>query len=84
MLGSNVGWHMKAGLVVLGLMLSGCAVGGVALPSRPALPTVRYVAPCDPQAVAGLTQDAVEALRNRDLLWQQHVERLERQMEGPR
>lgn len=75
---------MKVGSVMLVLVLSGCAASRVAPPPRPALPEVRYLNPCDPKAVAGLTQEAVEALRNRDLLWQRHVERLERQLQGVR
>jgi hypothetical protein len=46
------------------------------------LPEVRYVEPCDPKAVAGLTNDAVEALRRRDILLQRHIERLEQQLQG--
>jgi hypothetical protein len=46
------------------------------------LPEVRYVPPGDSKAVAGLTQEAVEALRKRDLLLRQHIERLERQLQG--
>ena len=36
----------------------------------------------DPQAVAGLTADAIEALRKRDLLLQKHIERLEWQLQN--
>ncbi|MBI3302931.1 MAG: hypothetical protein HYZ72_12770 [Deltaproteobacteria bacterium] len=80
----SMGWNMKVGLLVVLVVLSGCALEAVALPPRPALPEVRYVDPCDPKAVAGLTSEAFEALRNRDLLWQRHVERLERQLQGAR
>jgi hypothetical protein len=48
------------------------------------LPEVRYVPPCDPKAVAGLTQEAIEVLRKRDLLLQQQIERLEQQLQGRR
>ena len=69
-----MGWIMKVGLLVLLLMLSGCSLGAVAPPPRPALPEVRYVDPCDAKAVAGLTPDAVEALRQRDLLLRRQIE----------
>ena len=79
-----MGWNMKVGLLVLVLFLPGCAGWMLAAPPppRPALPEVRYVDPQDPKAVAGLTAEAVEALRKRDLLLQQHLERLERQIQG--
>jgi len=76
--------HMKVGVLVLLALGSGCAMGAGAPPPRPVLPEVRYVPPCDPQAVAGLTQDAVETLRKRDLLLRQHIERLEQQIHGQR
>ncbi len=79
------GGHMKAGLLVLLTLLSGCSLGmSVPTPPRPALPEVRYVPPCDPKAVAGLTQEAIEILRKRDLLLRQHIERLEQQIRGQR
>lgn len=74
---------MRKGLVVLGVVLSGCSLSSRVPPSpTPALPEVSYVAPCDSKAVAGLTQDAVEALRNRDLLLRRHIQRLEQQLRG--
>ncbi len=74
---------MRKGLVVLGLVFSGCSFGTRAQPPpAPALPEVTYVVPCDPKAVAGLTQDAVEALRNRDVLLRRHIQRLEQQVRG--
>lgn len=76
---------MKAVVLVLLMLLSGCALGTAAPPPpRPALPEVRYVAPCDPKAVAGLTQEAIEVLRKRDLLLRQHIDRLEQQIHGQR
>lgn len=74
---------MNVGLLLLVSLLPGCAwwVTAAPLPSRPTLPEVRYVEPSDPKAVAGLTNDAVEALRKRDLLLQRHIERLERQIQ---
>jgi len=76
---------MKAVVLVLSMLLSGCALGAAAPPPpRPALPEVRYVPPCDPKAVAGLTQEAVEVLRRRDLMLRQHIERLEQQIHGQR
>ena len=76
---------MKAVVLVLLMLLSGCALGTAAPPPpRPALPEVRYVPPCDPKAVAGLTQEAVEVLRKRDLLLREHIERLEQQIHGQR
>jgi hypothetical protein len=80
-----MGWDMNVGLLVLMVWLPGCAWWAAAaapLPPRPALPEVRYVEPCDPKAVAGLTNDAVEALRRRDILLQRHIERLEQQLQG--
>ena len=75
---------MRKGLVVLGLVFSGCSFGtrGQPPPPGPALPEVTYVVPCDPKAVAGLTQDAVEALRNRDLLLRRHIQLLEQHVRG--
>jgi len=74
---------MRKGFVVLLMVLSGCSFGTAAPPPpSPALPEVAYVAPCDPKAVAGLTREAVEALRNRDLLLQHHIQKLERQIQG--
>ncbi len=77
---------MKAGLLVLLTLLSGCSLGMSAPlpPPRPVLPEVRYVPPCDSKAVAGLTQEAIEVLRKRDLLLRQHIERLEQQIQGQR
>ena len=76
---------MKAGLLVLLTLLSGCSLGAVAPPPpRPALPEVRYVPPCDSKAVAGLSQESIETLRKRDLLLRQHIEQLERQIQGQR
>ncbi|HEV8714283.1 MAG TPA: hypothetical protein VGX03_15835 [Candidatus Binatia bacterium] len=76
---------MQAVVLVLSMLLSGCALGTAApSPPRPALPEVRYVPPCDPKAVAGLTQEAIEVLRKRDLLLRQHIERLEQQIHGQR
>ena len=76
---------MRAVVSVLLLLLAGCSLGtAIPPPSRPALPEVRYVAPCDAKAVAGLTQEAIETLRKRDLLLRQHIERLEQQIQGQR
>ena len=49
---------------------------------RPSLPAVHYVKPNHPEAVAGLTQDAVEVLQERDRRWQQYVELLEERLQG--
>jgi hypothetical protein len=75
---------MNVGLLVLISLLPGCAWWATAAPPppKPTLPEVRYVKPNDPKAVAGLTNDAVEALRKRDLLLQKHIERLEKQLQG--
>jgi hypothetical protein len=75
---------MRKGLVVLGFVFSGCSFGTRAQPPPPApvLPEIAYVAACDPKAVAGLTQDAVEALRERDLILRRHIQRLEQQVRG--
>jgi len=76
---------MRAVVLVLLLLLAGCSLGtAIPPPPRPALPEVRYVPPCDAKAVAGLTQEAIETLRKRDLLLRQHIERLEQQIQGPR
>lgn len=69
---------MRAGLAALLLVASGCALATPAPPPRPTLPEVTYVAPCDANAVVGLTQEAVEALRRRDQLLRRHIELLER------
>jgi hypothetical protein len=76
---------MNAVVLALVLLLPGCAWWATAAPPppRPTLPEVRYVPPSDPQAVAGLTADAIEALRKRDLLLQKHIERLEWQLQNP-
>jgi hypothetical protein len=73
---------MRKGLVVLGLVFSGCSFGSRAQPPlpAPALPEVAYVAACDPKAVAGLTQDAVDALRERDQVLRRHIQHLEQQI----
>jgi len=75
---------MRMGLAVFGLIVSSCSLGarGQPPPPTPALPEVTYVAACDPKAVAGLTQDAVEALRERDLILRRHIQRLEQQVRG--
>jgi hypothetical protein len=75
---------MNVGLLVFVLFLPGCAwlVTAAPPPPRPSLPEVRYVDPHDPKAVAGLTAEAVEALRKRDMLLQRHLEALERQIQG--
>ena len=76
---------MRAVVPVLLLLLAGCSLGtAIPPPPQPALPEVRYVAPCDAKAVAGLTQEAIETLRKRDLLLRQHIERLEQQIQGQR
>lgn len=75
---------MRVGLAVLLLIVSGCALATSAPPARPTLPEVTYVAPCDAQAVVGLTQEAVEALRRRDQLLRHHIELLEQQAQGIR
>ena len=76
---------MRAAVSVLLLLLAGCSLGtAIPPPPRPALPEVRYVAPCDAKAVAGLTPEAIETLRKRDLLLRQHIERLEQQIQGQR
>jgi len=75
---------MRKGLVVLGLIFSGCsfATRSQSPPPAPVLPEVTYVVPCDPKAVAGLTQDAVETLRERDLILRRHIQHLEQQIRG--
>ena len=75
---------MRMVLVVLGLMLTGCSLGTRSQPPPPppALPEVTYVTPCDTKAVAGLTQEAVDALRTRDLLLRRHIQYLEQQIRG--
>jgi hypothetical protein len=75
---------MRMWLAVVGLIISGCSLGTTTTqpPPAPILPEITYVAPDDPTAVAGLTQEAVEALRNRDLLLRRHIQRLEQQIRG--
>lgn len=79
----HVRWRVRGGALLL-LLFSSCAPTFAPPPPRPVLPEVRYVNPDDPHAVAGLTAEAIEALRQRDLLWQQHVERLERHIQEKR
>lgn len=63
------------GLIVFGLIFSACSFGTRVQPplSAPVLPEVSYIPPRDPKAVAGLTQDAVETLRDRDLILRRHI-----------
>lgn len=71
--------------LLLGLIVSSCSLGTrgqTPPPPLPALPEVSYVAACDPKAVAGLTQEAVETLRTRDLILRRHIQRLEQQVRG--
>jgi hypothetical protein len=76
---------MRLGMMLLVVLLSSCTFGAKAqLPPPPTLPEVAYVQPCDPKAVAGLTTEAVEALRNRDILLRRHIQTLEQQIRGPR
>lgn len=74
---------MRKGVVVFGLVFSGCSLFSRPQPPPvPALPEVSYVARCDPKAVAGLTQEAVETLQARDQLLRRHIQRLEQQIRG--
>lgn len=74
----------RLGLIVLFGFLFGCTFGAkVQPPPSPILPEIAYVPPCDPKAVAGLTNEAVEALRNRDILLRRHIQTLEQQIRGP-
>jgi len=75
---------MRKGLVVLGLVFSACSFGTRVQPPppAPALPEVSYVPPCHAKAVAGLTQDAVEILRDRDLILRRHIQLLEQYVRG--
>ena len=68
------------GRIGLLALLAGCAPTLAMLPARPAQPEIRYLRPSDPHVVAGLTQDAMELLRERDQRWQQHIEVLEQQL----
>ncbi|MFM7736776.1 MAG: hypothetical protein ACKOCT_17755 [Alphaproteobacteria bacterium] len=58
-------------------MLSGCAARRAAVPPRPALPAVKFVPACDPQAAVGLTAAGVDDLKQRDAIWRSHVTYLE-------
>jgi hypothetical protein len=74
----------RLGMLVLFVTLCGCTFGTkVQPPPPPTLPEIVYVPPCDPKAVAGLTAEAVEALRNRDILLRRHIQALEQQIRGP-
>jgi hypothetical protein len=72
----------KGWAVVFGLVFSGCSFFTRAQlpPPVPSLPEVAYTAPCDAQAVAGLTQNAVDALRERDQILRRHIQQLEQQI----
>jgi len=75
---------MRSGLIVLFVLLSGCTYGTKVQPlPPPTLPEIAYVPPCNPKAVVGLTNEAVEALRNRDILLRRHIQALEQQIRGP-
>ena len=75
---------MRLGMIVLFALLAGCTLGAKAqLPPPPTVPEAAYVQPCAPQAVAGLTDEAVEALRNRDILLRRHIQTLEQHIRGP-
>ena len=61
---------------------SGCAPRRAAVPPRPALPAVKFVPPCDPQASVGLTPAGVDDLKQRDAIWRAHVTYLEGILSG--
>ena len=74
---------MSTRLMVFMLLLVGCSLRtSTKPPPPPTLPEITYVAPCDPKAVAGLTKETVDALRNRDLILRRHIEQLERQIQS--
>ena len=64
---------------LVAVWLSGCSQWATSAPAppRPSPAAVHYVKPNHPEAVVGLTQDAVEALHKRYRRWQQYVEFLE-------
>jgi len=62
-------------LVVLGTTV-GCAAKRE-IPPGPALPEVRFVPPCDPDAAIALTPEDEKALVVRDRLLQQRIQQLE-------
>lgn len=67
-------------LTVACVLLLG-ATGGCAarreIPPGPALPEVRFVPPCDPDAAIALTPEDEKALVMRDRLLQQRIQQLE-------
>jgi hypothetical protein len=73
-------WSMRAGAAALAVLSWGCTPRAMSPPPRPVLPEVRYVAPGNTAAVVGLTQEGVDTLRLRDVLWQRHIELLEQQL----
>lgn len=62
--------------------LAGCAPRRAAVPPRPALPAVKFVPACDPQASVGLTPTGVDDLKQRDAIWRAHVTYLEGILSG--
>ena len=65
----------------IALVTSGCCLPGfgrlTAVPARPNLPSVAFVAPGDARAVACLTQDNADNLLEVELVQERHVLLLE-------
>ncbi len=64
-------------VLLAGSLLSGCAAARPPLPPGPVLPEVRFVPPCDPDAVVALTAQDELRLKQRNALLAMRIHELE-------
>lgn len=69
-------------LAALAMTSLGACSAQRAVPVMPALPEVRYVPPCDPDATIALTADGEAALVERDRILRSHLSQLEALLRG--
>jgi hypothetical protein len=74
-------WATAGMAFTVSWVLLGCAARQAA-PPMPALPEVRYVPPCDPEATIALTASGEAALVQRDQVLRSHLARLEALLRG--
>jgi hypothetical protein len=67
---------VAAAALLPALLVIGCAAQRT-IPPGPALPEVRFVPPCDPDASIALTAEDEKALVDRDRLLRTRIEQLE-------